>query len=144
MYDLRFDDRGPAGYGPAEPTTNTTMHTPAPWIADGRLIYALTLSKHYHSPVNRFMATMSHCNDEDGAPKVELEANAARAVACVNACEGIEGPAQALELARHAIRRLMAAHAALTPGLRGMAVDDYALQNEAPIEGAKALRALGG
>lgn len=81
---------------------------------------------------------------ESDAPHGEDAANAARIVACVNACAGIEMPAEALDLARRAIRQLLAAHAALMPGIRHIAVDDYALQNVARIDGAKALRALGG
>ncbi len=81
-------------------------HTPTPWIAEGRLIYALTPSKETTGSVNRFMAGMSFCNGDDGATLEELEANAARAVVCVNACEGLDDPSKQLNEAREILRGL--------------------------------------
>lgn len=40
---------------------------------------------------------------------------------------------------KRAMRSLLSAHEALMPGLQYIAVQDYALQNEAPIEARKAL-----
>lgn len=44
------------------------------------------------------------------------------------------------KLAR-ALRRMIGAHSALMPGLKDIAVDDYALQNDGPIEAKLALLA---
>jgi hypothetical protein len=104
-------------------------HTAEPWqfnaglgvIVDGR---------------SETLATLRHAYDIDGP------ANAARAVQCVNACAGIEDPAAALALARHAIVELQHAVAQLMPGVRHIAVKDYANLNDAPLAGDKALAAL--
>lgn len=59
---------------------------------------------------------------------------------------------QAAELARRSnaypqlvasVQQLLKAHEALMPGLRHIAVQDYALQNEAPLNANKLLRELG-
>ncbi len=68
-----------------------------------------------------------------------------RAVASINALAPIKGdPGEAMAKVRAAVKTLLAAHTALMPGLKHIAVQDYALQNEAQILGAEALRILEG
>ena len=66
-------------------------HTPEPWKCDGKTVYALThhsWRKGQEILQNRFSANVqdAHTSDE------ELQANATRIVACVNACVGMEDP----------------------------------------------------
>ena len=56
-------------------------HTKEPWLCDKRTVYALN-----KNGFNIFSAVVQDCH----AGNSELEANALRIVACVNACEGIE------------------------------------------------------
>ena len=58
-----------------------TDHTKEPWLCDKRTVYALN-----KNGFNIFSAVVQDCH----AGNSELEANAHRIVACVNACEGIE------------------------------------------------------
>lgn len=54
-----------------------SKHTKAPWLRDGRTVYALTESTKRGKPrqVNRFVAQVNG-GGPDGAPEEELEANA--------------------------------------------------------------------
>jgi len=55
-------------------------HTPEPWLATGRVVYKLN-----EKGVNHFSAFVQDYQ----ACESELEANARRIVACVNACAGM-------------------------------------------------------
>lgn len=73
----------------------------------------------------------------NGQPAPEIiapsrnRANASRIVACVNACAGMEDPAEALRLARAALKR--AAYSLKVHGAK-----------DVDVQCAEALRALGG
>lgn len=56
-------------------------HTNAPWLFDGKVVYALN-----EKGVNIFSAVVQDCHTSNS----EMEANTRRIVACVNACECIE------------------------------------------------------
>ena len=56
-------------------------HTKEPWLCDKRTVYALN-----KKGFNIFSAVVQDCRTSNS----ELEANARRIVACVNACEGIQ------------------------------------------------------
>ena len=58
-----------------------TDHTKEPWLCDKRTVYALN-----KNGFNTFSAVVQDCHTSNS----ELEANARRIVACVNACECIE------------------------------------------------------
>lgn len=55
-------------------------HTKGPWLRDGKTVYVLN-----EHGFNRFCAQVQDAH----TPAEELEANARRIVACVNACEGV-------------------------------------------------------
>lgn len=57
-------------------------HTKAPWLFDGKVVYALNEKK----GVECFFCV---CAGDGKTDEDELKANAHRIVACVNACEGI-------------------------------------------------------
>jgi len=59
------------------------QHTPGPWTVD-------------HECISANRAHISMAIGPDGATYAEQKANAARIVACVNACEGIEDPTTAI------------------------------------------------
>jgi hypothetical protein len=66
-------------------------HTPEPWKVDGKTVYALThhsWRKGQEILQNRFSANVQDAH----TPNEELQANAYRIVACVNACTGMEDP----------------------------------------------------
>lgn len=54
-------------------------YTKCPWLREGRTVYALN-----QDGFNRFSASVQDAHTSAN----ELEANARRIVACVNACEG--------------------------------------------------------
>lgn len=81
-------------------------HTPEPWKAEGRVVHALN---NHRYPVNRMEAwVQGGWTDEPGVRTgmAELEANARRIVACVNACQGIADPA-ALRRERDELREAL-------------------------------------
>lgn len=73
-----------------------SAHTPEPWRVDGYVVYALELDR-LGRERNRFTAAV-YTSLRGSAPFSEAAANAARIVACVNACAGLPDPAA--ELAR--------------------------------------------
>ena len=79
-----------------------TKHTPEPWVLADMYIV--------ESDTTKGTAVVANTRAPTTTPYSECRANAARIVACVNACAGIEDPA--VELAR--LRRVEeAAHVAL-------------------------------
>ena len=67
-----------------------TAHTPGPWEVSSSLYVV--------SPLGRVVAKCDGMRVADlDAPAPQMFANAARIVACVNACEGIADPASLLE-----------------------------------------------
>lgn len=71
---------------------STAKHTPEPWTAEEWTCHAKTSIRASGVYVAEFAATGRHTD--------EAIVDAARAVACVNACEGIKDPAAALRKAR--------------------------------------------
>lgn len=98
--------------------------SPLPWHADdhagtGKPRVLWDAKGHYVAQV-----------EKPGLPDV-TDANAARIVACVNACAGMADPAHALALARAALKR--AAYSLKVHGAK-----------DVDVQCAEALRALGG
>ena len=71
--------------------TNKTKHTPEPWgyIED----YDDIKNKRFF----QLVAGKEHIADCEDAPDHDADADLARAVACVNACAGIEDPEQTIK-----------------------------------------------
>lgn len=74
----------------------STKHTPEPWHTEGAHIEPAFLDRDGH---------IARCYADVGSADLD-RANAARAVACVNACAGIEDPAAALAAAREELAAL--------------------------------------
>ncbi len=117
-------------------TEQATKHTPTPWRyvthADKRMgdcIRGGRVRTEDGATVPPAVCTMSKCEGWE-----TQQANAARIVQCVNACEGIEDPASALKQARQALTALKA----------GMAPDGHISASEMEYIASEALRALGG
>lgn len=70
-----------------------SKHTPGPWgIEEGiNCLYVGPVVERYGR--ERVVTPVADCNFVDELGEKETLANAARIVACVNACEGIEDPA---------------------------------------------------
>ncbi len=103
----------------------STKHTAEPWVDCPALGNTERRIEH--------KGTGNNCISVAVLRGPEREANAARAVACVNACAGIKDPAAALENARHWMTRVASDHR------------DFGLVLEETREGlAKACLALGG
>lgn len=75
----------------------SATHTPEPWAMSGR-VKKCSISGH------------SVIRDQGGTPigYIAYSDDASRAIACVNACSGIEDPAEALSEARSALFALLA------------------------------------
>lgn len=73
----------------------STKHTPTPWDADSAPGLLQTAD-------GRIIATLTPDAGDGLVPwtEAEQEANAARIVQCVNACEGMADPAHALRIVR--------------------------------------------
>lgn len=103
----------------------STKHTPEPWCVHNTVTI--------HGPNGNDYGILAEANiyrtESDGAETGQ--ANAARIVACVNACAGMEDPAEALRLARAALKR--AAYSLKVHGAK-----------DVDVQCAEALRALGG
>ncbi len=69
---------------------STTKHTAEPWTSEGKGVFG----------ANRKVVMVAMCGDPIRA---EDAPTAARIVACVNACAGVEDPAAALTAAREAL-----------------------------------------
>lgn len=84
-------------------------HTKEPWKVDERVgcvaIYERERDQNCLSiPKENFVAYwQGHRGDDGWHVRPEVSANAARIVACVNACAGIPDPAAAVERAREAL-----------------------------------------
>jgi hypothetical protein len=101
---------------------STTKHTAAPWIYTGSVLV---------EDQNRNV--VARCNTHFRMDAEE--ANAARIVACVNACAGIEDPAAALAEAKEALRKILR-HIPASSGGASVSADVHLCK--------QALRALGG
>jgi hypothetical protein len=80
----------------------TTRHTPEPWHVEYYRHGTSILGEDYSNGSglgSRAVAAVVHDNRANDS----AAANAARVVACVNACAGIEDPAKAFSLARVAL-----------------------------------------
>lgn len=116
--------------------SSTTKHTAEPW--------RIWHGNERRTRIGNGMTDVAICEDNAPMAKDEHKANASRIVACVNACAGMEDPTRVLLQVRTALRDMIKANEQLMPGVRHIAVQDYALLNDAPILAAHALRALGG
>ena len=81
----------------------TTKHTPTPWKTDGWDLWHFGAGYSDHTDPHLFTGITTH----KGCMTPEATANLGRIVQCVNACEGIEDPAQTLALVREALRVAM-------------------------------------
>ena len=80
-----------------------SKHTPEPWIIH-------STSSHICNKQGTIIATLWCIGEAAGAQGMkyypESEANAARIVACVNACKGMEDPAKEIAQLREELARL--------------------------------------
>lgn len=82
-----------------------SKHTPGPWYVSGQTI--LQDSERYSQIATLLRMTFKAKPNGEYHPCEEMEANAARIVACVNACEGIDDPAQFVQNMRSDNRDLL-------------------------------------
>lgn len=66
-----------------------TKHTPGPWKPDGYGLRVLAEPKHFKPTAAHPVFVVAQCSTFCNGTEPEERANAARIVACVNACEGI-------------------------------------------------------
>ncbi len=78
-----------------------SKHTPGPWhneqgfiVANNKVVGQAMMPSKDSSVTNLYSAKKAE----------EMEANAARIVECVNACEGIENPADFVEIVKQALQ----------------------------------------
>lgn len=82
---------------PTPTTTTETKHTPGPWYVEQPYQEpGAYIACKWTTALVCKMFKAADCSAE------QVEANASRIVACVNACEGIENPGEALEAFRKA------------------------------------------
>ncbi len=113
----------------------TTEHTPEPWsfVEDGggsAFSFEIRADRRDHGGQIRGIALVYADNPDDGSPGTEDTANAARIVQCVNACAGLDNPAEAIRAAREAL--LATLDYLQRPSVRDQVLDALAL-----LEGAK-------
>lgn len=86
----------------------TAAHTPEPWsyAEDGggsAFSFEIRADRRDYGGQIRGIALVYADNPDDGSPGTEDTANAARIVACVNACAGMDNPAAVLAEVRSAL-----------------------------------------
>jgi hypothetical protein len=125
-------------------TKQTATHTPEPWVREGTTIY--TLEHHaWHKGEqrlrNRFTVSVQGYSE---TPKEELEANARRICAAVNACKGID--TEALERGviadlRHILGELLTAASDLDAAIDGT-TDQFDAERNRLNAGLRAAQAI--
>lgn len=140
---------------------NNETHTPEPWfIGDTPGYLALGQWKDGKSRFSDPITIRSASHTEEIATVwtylLPTDANARRIVACVNYCAGI--PTKLLEeravtewedsiqrqrdALAEALRKLLKAYDSIMPGIGYIAVQDYTILNDAPLEARAALAKL--
>lgn len=115
--------------------TNEQKHTPGPWIAESRGVSdgALVVKD---AEFNEICVVRERAQRSYGPQDYIDQANAARIVACVNACEGMADPADEIAKLRAEVDRLKHRLSDVLEGLEGMTLPGAM---PARIEKARAL-----